>query len=110
MLKKKTLKEQGLSFKDIPVVKLKKGVTVNRVNATRKMKNKKYISKALWDCLLNSDVDGFKEILRTHLELVNKKELAKEIGVSRRTFFRMLSEEGNPTLENISKLIHKVCA
>ena len=110
MLKKKTLKEQGLFFKDIPVVKLKKDAIVNRVNTTRKMKNKKYISKILWDCLVNYDLDGFKEVLRTHLELTNKKELAKEIGVSKRTFFRMLSEKGNPTLENISKLIHKICA
>ena len=73
------------------------------------MKNKKLISKALWECLVSSDMVGFKDILRTHLELINKDEVSRETGISRRTLFRMLSDEGNPTLENISKLIHKIC-
>ena len=34
----------------------------------------------------------------------------KEAHISRRTLFRMLSKEGNPTLENISKIVHKLCA
>lgn len=110
MFKKKISKKQDISFKDMPIVKLKKGAIVNKVSAAQKMKNKKYISKALWDCFISSDINGFKEILRTHLELVNKEELAKEIGISKRTFSKMLSEEGNPTFENISKLVHKLCA
>jgi len=94
----------------MPIVKLKKKQKLKKFNATKRMQDKDYISDALWECLVASDVDGFKEIMRTHLELVNKDEFAKEIGVSRRTLFRMLSEEGNPTLENISKLVHKLCA
>ena len=110
MPKKKISKKQGLSFDDMPVVELKKNVKFKKLNAITKIKDKEYISKALWECLVASDIDGFKEILRTHLELVNKDEIAEETGLSRRTLFRMLSDEGNPTLENISKLVHKLCA
>ena len=110
MSKRKTSKKQETSFDDMPKIKLKKGVRLKKFNVTSKMKNKEYISKALWECLVASDIDGFKEILKTHVELINKEELVKITGISRRTLFRMLSEKGNPTLENISKLINKLCA
>ena len=71
---------------------------------------KEYISKALWECLVAQDIDGFKDILKTHMELLDKNELVKRTGISKRTLFRMLSEEGNPTLENIPKLVNKLCA
>lgn len=78
--------------------------------ATKRMKDKNYISQALWECLVANDTEGFKEILRAHLELINKDEFAEAAGISRRTLFRMLSEDGNPTLDNISKIIHRLCA
>lgn len=94
----------------MPKMKLKKDVRPKKFNATKRMEDKKYISKALWECLQANDVDGFKDILRTHLEIANKEEIVRETGISRRSLYRMLSEEGNPTLENISKLVSKICA
>ena len=91
-------------------MKLKKGQNLKRFGAKERMQDKKSISKALWECLETNDVDGFKEILRSHLELSNKDGIAKATGISRRSLYRMLSDEGNPTLENISKLISKICA
>ena len=108
MRKKKTSKQQSVSLKDMPIIKLKKGIALKKCGATKRMKNKKELKAALWECLASADVEGFKEILRTHLELVNKDKIAKETGISKRTIFRMLSEEGNPTLENICKLLSKV--
>ena len=92
----------------MPILAVKEGVHVRSISKTKKMKNKKIISKALWECLIANDTDGFKEILRVHLELTSKEKLTEETGLSKRTLYRMLSEEGNPTLENISKIIHKV--
>jgi len=60
--------------------------------------------------LTENDVEGFKEILKAHLETLNKEEIIKETGLSRRTLFRMLSPDGNPTLKNISAIINKLCA
>ncbi len=110
MSKKKILKKPGFSLANMPILRTKKGVKVRSTNKAKKMMNKKIISKALWECLIANDTDGFKEILRVHLELTNKEKLTKDTGLSKRTLYRMLSEDGNPTLENLSKIIHKVCA
>ncbi len=74
------------------------------------MTNKHLIANALWECLVQNDTEGFKEILKTHLELINKEQFSEKSGLSRRTLFRILSPEGNPTLENIGKIIHELCA
>ena len=110
MPKKRTSKILEDSFESMPSLKLKKGVKTSPFGATRRMKNKMNISKALWECLVADDVDGFKEILKAHLELVNKDEFAEKAGIPKRTLYRMLSPSGNPTLENISKIVHRLCA
>ena len=110
MIKKRISKKREHSLNDMPTLRAKNKNKLKFFNASKRIKNKKYISKALWECLLANDTEGFKEILRAHLQLINKDEFAKQSGISRRTLFRMLSEEGNPNLENISKIIHKICA
>lgn len=94
----------------MPIYKLKKIAGLSPFDAAQRMGDKKYVSKALWECILANDPEGFKEILKTHLELKNKEAIIKETHISRRTLFRMLSRKGNPTLENISKIVHKLCA
>ncbi len=110
MLKKKISKKRDFSFKDMPVVKLKnrKGISVFDPNVM--LRKPEVIAHALWECLVDNDIDAFKEILRSHLEVTNKDKLAKKAGIPRRTLFRMLSPEGNPTLENLGKIIHQLCA
>jgi probable addiction module antidote protein len=110
MPQKKTSKKQEFSLDDIPKRMIKKSSKTSKFNATSRMKDKEYISNALWACMVENDTHAFKDILRTHLELVNKDEFAEQIGVSRRTLYRMLSEDGNPSLANISKIVHEVCA
>lgn len=110
MPKRKVLKKQDFSFEDMPSLKAKNRKELKSFNASKRLKDKNYISQALWECLVENDTEGFKEILRAHLELINKDDFAKEAGISRRTLFRMLSEDGNPTLDNISKIINKLCA
>lgn len=109
MPKKKTSKKQDFSFDDMPNQKGKKK-ELSSFGASKRMKGTKYISQALWECLVANDTEGFKDILRAHLELINKDEFAEAAGISRRTLFRILSEDGNPTLDNISKIIHTLCA
>mgnify|MGYP001376740461 CR=1 FL=1 len=94
----------------MPNLKIRNSKGLKKVNASQRLRTRKIVSKALWECLVEDDPDGFKEILKTNLELVNKDEFAKEVGISRRTLFRMLSDQGNPTLDNVSKIIHKLCA
>lgn len=110
MRKKKTSKKHGFCLKNMPDFELKISQGLKSISATTRLKNKKFIARALWQCLIDNDVNAFKEILRSHFEVLNKEQISKQAGIPRRTLFRMLSPEGNPTLENVSKIIHKLCA
>ena len=110
MSKRKTSKKREFSFQDMPIVRLKNIEGLSRVDTRKILMDKAFMSRALWESLVMNDVEGFKEILKGYLEFMNKENLVKETGLSRRTLYRMLSSEGNPSLENISKIIHKLCA
>jgi DNA-binding phage protein len=110
MLKKKISKKHELSLNDMQTVSLKNRKGITDFNPDARLKNRELVAKALWECLVSNDVDAFKEILKSHLEVANKDDLAEKAGIPRRTLFRMLSPEGNPTLENLGKIIHELCA
>lgn len=106
MTKKMTSKKREFSLSDTPVRKLKAGTKFQRISSVNRLKDQELIFRAFWECLVEQDIESFKEILRTHLEVVNKQQLAKKSKTSRRTLHRILSPEGNPTLKNISSVIH----
>ena len=110
MLKKKISKKRGFSLNDMPTVNLKNRKGIGEFNPDARLQKREVVAQALWECLVENDIDAFKEILRSHLEVANKDELAQKAGIPRRTLFRMLSPEGNPTLENLGKIIHQLCA
>lgn len=105
MTKRTTSKKRGFSLNDMPIVRLKKGAKVSRVNSSTRLKEQELIFRAFWQCLVEQDIESFKDILRGHLEAANKQQLSKKAKTSRRTLHRILSPEGNPTLKNISKVI-----
>lgn len=82
----------------LPIHKLKDGSIVSTTRADQKLKNKEFIFEALWQSLIDHDLNAFREILSTHLEVVNKAKIAKKAKISRRTLHRMLAKNGNPTL------------
>ncbi len=110
MPRKKISKKQGFSLNDMPTVDLKNRKGILEFDPDVRLQKPHVIAQALWECLVENDIDAFKEILRSHLEVVNKDTLEKKAGIPRRTLFRMLSPEGNPTLENLGKIIHQLCA
>lgn len=89
-------------------LKNRKGITT--YNVAERLTEPQIVAQALWECLIENDIQAFKDILRSHLEVTNKDKLAKKAGIPRRTLFRMLSPQGNPTLENLGKIIHQLCA
>lgn len=110
MVKKKISKKPVQSFEDMPIVKLKTTKGLVPFSALDKLQDKKFIADALFECLKDDDVESFKLILKAHLEFSKKDDVIKKSGLSRRTLFRMLSPEGNPTLENVCKIVHAICA
>ncbi len=109
MHKKKISKKHGFSLKDMPTVKLKNRKGILEFDPDVRIQKPEVIAHALWECLVENDIEAFKEILRSHLEVVNKDTFSKRAGISRRTLFRMLSPDGNPTLENLGKIVHQLC-
>ncbi|MGI9549116.1 MAG: DNA-binding protein [Bdellovibrionales bacterium] len=96
-------KKQRLSLK-----KLKSKKDIEPFHASKKLKDKKHVKAVLFDCLSNGDTEIFKEVLRTHLELVNKDKFIKKIKMSKTTFYRTLSKNSNPTLKNVSKIMKAI--
>ncbi len=108
MAKKKTSKKQKFLLKDMPKMNLKSKKGIKPFTASKNLKNKNYVKKVLFGCFVHNDMEGFKEVLRTHFDLVNKDEVIKKVNISKTTFYRTLSKKSNPTLRNISKLLKAI--
>ena len=105
MTKRMTSRKLEFSFHDMPISKLKKGAKMKTASSSARLKDQELIFNALWQCLVEQDIESFKDVLRGHLEAANKRQLSKKAKTSRRTLHRILSAEGNPTLKSISKVI-----
>jgi DNA-binding phage protein len=106
MPKKTTSKKRELSLSDIPIRRLKTNAETVKASSSKRLQNQELVFRAFWQCLVDKDIESFKEILRSHLDAVHKGSLAKRSKTSRRTLHRILSPEGNPTLKSISNVIH----
>ena len=110
MAKKRTSKKQDFSFESMPSLELKSNAKVKDHKASERLKDRRYVANALIQCLQDGDSDAFKEILRGFLNVVNKSNFAQKSEISERTLYRMVSEDGNPTLDNIARVVHALCA
>ncbi|MCB9026013.1 MAG: hypothetical protein H6625_06830 [Bdellovibrionaceae bacterium] len=63
---KKISKKRDLSFDDMPNLNAKNKKELTSFGASKGIKNKKYVSQALWECLFDNETEAFKEILRAH--------------------------------------------
>lgn len=64
----------------------------------------KDLFEVLFEIWMDRDIESFKNVLATYLKIHHKQDLT-EIGVSRDTLYLMLSEEGNPSLDTIFKIL-----
>jgi probable addiction module antidote protein len=105
MAKTKTSAKRGFSFEKMPEIRLKKNAKVLKREASKVFHDSKQVSEALIQALREGDADAFKEILAAYLSVTNKDKFAAKADIPRRTLFRMLSPEGNPTLDNIARIV-----
>ena len=106
MAKAKTSAKRGFSFDGMRELNLKKNSKVIKHNSSKIFLDPEMVSQALIQSLKDGDSEAFKEILAAHLSVTNKDEFSEKSSISRRTLFRMLSPEGNPTLDNIARIVH----
>ena len=108
MAKAKTSRKRAFSFDDIPALKLKNRVGLREYDPTVTLRDRKFIVQALVEALLDGDEEAFKEILAGHLAVIHKESFYKNAGISRRTLFRMIASEGNPTLASIARVVRAI--
>jgi DNA-binding phage protein len=110
MGKTQTLKKQVRSSKDTSRVKkperprLKTSSQARDYSASSELLNRKFISEAIADALIDGDADAVREILLSHLEQVHKDQFYKAAGISRRALFKLMEPNANPTLESLAKV------
>jgi len=91
MIKKGISKKQGNS---------KKIMTYNPDDNLKQVKPKD-ILKALMYCIEHSDYEAFKDVVDAYIKIHNKTAIAQDMGVSRRALYHMVSNDANPTIQNI---------
>lgn len=103
--KKQKKSSKTISKAKIPVKpRFKVGSRVYDYSATSELANRKFISAAIADALIDGDADAVREILFAHLEHVHKDQFYKNAGISRRTLFKLMEPNSNPTLESLAKV------
>ncbi len=102
MAKKKMLKKQKGSNKNTPQLK-----DFNPQKTFKEM-SPQDLYEVLFEIWLEKDLDSFKGVLSSYLEVHNKQKIAKEMGVSRSTLYHIVSEEGNPTLDTLFNLMSAI--
>jgi probable addiction module antidote protein len=106
MDKTRTLKEREKSLKATSKNKprLKSSAKAYDYSAASELRNRKFISEAIADALMDGDAKSVREILFSHLEQVHKDQFYKTAGISRRALFKLMEPDANPTLESLAKV------
>ncbi len=110
MGKTQTLKKREKSSKNtlkakaIMKPRLKASSPAYDYSAVSELANRKFISEAIADALIDGDADAIRDILLSHLEQVHKDNFYKGAGISRRALYKLMEPKANPTLESLAKV------
>lgn len=107
---KTSSKQKPFSLDMLPTKKLKPGAKVHKHDPRKNLGDPKLIAAALSDCLVDGDMEAFKEILKAHYEVVNTAKALKKAGLSKRTFHDALTPSGNPSLSTVMKMMQGLSA
>jgi DNA-binding phage protein len=102
MDKKKTSKERKTCSPKL--VKLKTFKGLEEWSPKTRLLNKKFILKAVVECLKNGDAEGAVEVVMTYIRALNRHKLSRDTHVSISTIEHCL-QHGNPTIETAFKLL-----
>ncbi len=102
--KRKKSSKNTSKTKGVAKPRLKAGSQTYDYSAASELANRKFISDAIADALIDGDADAVREILLSHLEQVHKAHFYKDAGISRRALFKLMEPNANPTLESLAKV------
>lgn len=102
MDKKKTSKKPKQSLKKSIVIN---GVELFNHDPSFIFKNHKKIKQALAEALTEGDKEAFIDILSGYVRSHNILEVCRRTGLSRTVVYEAISENGNPSLETLCKIM-----
>jgi len=102
--------KSALKSKAAAKPRLKAGSQAYDYSAASELANRKFISEAIADALIDGDAEAIREILLSHLEQVHKDHFYKVAGISRRALFKLMEPKANPTLESLAKVCKALSA
>jgi DNA-binding phage protein len=82
----------------------KKKISFEKGNLTEELSNIQETRKALSECWLKGDLEGFKDILSAFVMASNKKKLSEKTKLSRDTIYRVIKGE-NITIETAFEIL-----
>lgn len=106
MAKLKTSTKPVRSSRNISKPLKKNEITFEEYSPTAKIADEEFISKVIWECLKDNDVEGVIDALRTFVDAQNKLQISKSENISRSTIYDSLKPGANPTLKTLAKLVH----
>lgn len=62
------------------------------------------------ECLIDNDVDGVIDAIRTFIDAQNKLQMSKSQSMARSTIYDALKPGANPTIKTLAKLLHATMA
>ena len=67
----------------------------------------KLIKKAIWQALVDSDLEAVRDLLIAHLRTVNKTKLAAKTKLGRQTIYDLINDnkEFNPSVKTLSLIL-----
>ncbi len=73
---------------------------------TDSLKDPVGVLETLIECLVENDLESFREVLAAHLHVTNKSKLSRDTKIGRTTIYDLLNEDKpfNPTLETLGPL------
>ena len=68
-----------------------------------------YLSAVYEECLTDGEFSAFliaiRDLIKTHGSMTR---IAQKAGISRQALYQMLSEKGNPNLDNLASIMHAI--
>ncbi len=63
------------------------------------------VKKALAECIVDGDLEGFQDVFAAFIDSTNKSELSKKTSISRNTLYR-IKEKENLTIEKAFEILN----
>jgi DNA-binding phage protein len=96
-----------MAKKKTSAARKKSSVKLTEFDTTQGLTDPSEVLDALLKCLVQNDVEGFRDIFVAHLHIVSKSKLSLETKLGRRTLYDLMDQTKpfNPTLSTVAPIL-----